>query len=166
MLGLTQSYITPLALALKASTSQVGLLASFPSFATAISQLAAPNLTERAGSRKGFILPVVFMHALMWLPVALIPFVFTTHQVWWLIAFVTLGGIFGAIANPAWGSMMADLVPPALRGRYFGRRARIAGLITLIFSFLAGGILEILSGNVLIGFAILFGASCRREARR
>jgi len=54
---------------------------------------------------------------------------------------------------------MADLVPEELRGRYFGFRGRIAVFITLILSLLAGGILQILSGKVFAGFAILFGGA-------
>jgi MFS family permease len=101
MAGLTQNYITPFALALKATTVQVGLLTSFPALTTAISQLAAPNLTEKIGSRKGLILPSVFMHALLWVPVMLLPFIFHSFQVWWLIGLITLGSIFGSVANPA-----------------------------------------------------------------
>ncbi|MCX7911354.1 MAG: hypothetical protein N2506_00085, partial [Dehalococcoidales bacterium] len=63
MQGLTQNYITPLALALKATTAQVGMLASIPNFLLSISQLAAPELCEKVGSRKGLILPLVFIHA-------------------------------------------------------------------------------------------------------
>lgn len=159
MAGLTQNYITPFALALKATTSQIGLLASVPNFIMALSQLAAPNLSEKAGSRKGLILPMVFMHALMWLPILLIPYVFPEPKVWWLIGFITLSGVLGSIANPAWGSMMADLVPEDVRGRYFSFRGRIAGFITLIFSFIGGGILQLLTGNVFIGFAIIFAGA-------
>jgi MFS family permease len=163
MLGLTQNYITPFALALKATTAQIGLLASFPNLTTAVSQLAAPQLTERMGNRKSTMLPMIFVHALMWLPVMLIPFIFHSAQVWWLIAFVTAGSIFGSIANPAWGSLMADLVPVRLRGKYFGYRTRITVIVTLVFSFLGSGILELFSGNVFTGFAILFGGAslCR-----
>jgi MFS family permease len=80
-------------------------------------------------------------------------------QVWWLIAFVTVSTAFGAIANPAWGSLMADLVPIRLRGRYFSARGRIAGAITLVFSFAAGGLLQILTNTPFIGYAILFGGA-------
>jgi MFS family permease len=163
MLGLTMSYITPFALVLKATTAQIGLLTSFPNLVTAISQLAAPGLTIRAGNRKNITLPMIFVHALMLIPILLIPFVFKSAQVWWLIGFVTLGSVFGSIANPAWGSLMADLVPVRLRGRYFGLRTRITVIVTLVFSFIGGGILEIFSGNILVGFSILFGgaAVCR-----
>ncbi len=159
MLGLTQNYITPFALALTATTAQIGLLTSIPNLTMALSQLPAPNLSEKAGSRKSFILPVVFLHALMWIPVALVPFLFHTDQVWWLIGFVTLSTVFGAIANPAWGSMMADLVPMRLRGRYFAYRTRIAGIVTLVLSLVGGWILERFTGNLFIGFAILFGGA-------
>src|SRR3972149_1161737 len=104
MVGLTQSYLTPFALALKATTVQVGLLTSIPNFSMALSQLAAPGLCEMTGSRKGFILPVVFLHALTWLPILMIPFFLHQSPVAWLIGFVTLNMILGAIANPAWGS--------------------------------------------------------------
>jgi MFS family permease len=159
MLGLIQNYVTPLALALKATTAQVGLLSSIPSLVVAFSQLAAPDLSERAGTRKRFILPMVFLHAVMYIPILLIPFIFQGSQVWWLIAFVTVSAVLGAISNPAWGSLMADLVPIRLRGRYFSARGRIAGIIMLGFSFVAGGILQVFMETPFIGFAMLFGGA-------
>jgi MFS family permease len=160
MLGLTQNYITPLALELKATIGQIGLLSSIPSITMALSQLVAPDLSERAGSRKGLILPMVFMHAMMFVPILLVPFLFHASQVWWLIGFVTVNVVLGAIANPAWGSMMADLVPTRLRGRYFGSRGMITGAITLVFFYIASFILQLFTGiNIFTGFAILFGGA-------
>jgi MFS family permease len=163
MLGLTQSYVTPFALALRATTVQVGLLTSIPNFSMALSQLAAPGLCDMTGSRKGLILPVVFLHALTWLPVLFIPYLFHQSPVAWLIGFVTLNMVLGSLANPAWGSLMADLVPPVIRGRYFSTRGRIGGFITLVFSFVGGGILQFYTKDVFTGFAILFaGATALR----
>lgn len=159
MLGLTQNYISPLALELKATTTQIGLLSSIPSLTQALSQLTAPAFTARAGSRKGLILPVVFMHAIMFIPILLVPFIFHTSAVWWLIGFVTVSVVLGAIGNPAWGSMMADLVPGRLRGKYFGFRGQITGFITQVFTYVATGILLLLSSNIFIGYAICFGAA-------
>jgi MFS family permease len=159
MLGLTQNYITPLALALKATTAQIGLLASLPNLMVAMAQLAAPDLSRKAGSRKGFILPVVFLHAIMFIPLALVPFVFRDSPVMWLVGFVTISAVLGSISNPAWGSLMADIVPIRLRGRYFSSRGRVAGIVTLVFTFVAGGILQLLTENRFIGFAVLFGGA-------
>jgi MFS family permease len=159
MLGLTQNFTTPFALVLQATTMQVGFLSSIPGFATAFTQLAAPGLAERAGNRKRLILTAAFFHALMWLPVFLIPYFFRSTGTWWLIGLVTICFVTDSMSFPPWGSMMADLVPEELRGRYFGFRGRIAVFITLVFSLLAGGILQIFTGNVFIGFAILFGGA-------
>jgi MFS family permease len=159
MAGLTQNYITPFALALKATTTQIGFLASVPNLTMALSQLAAPNLSEKAGSRKGLILPVVFTHALLWLPILLIPYLFPESKVWWLILLFTLSAVFGSLANPAWGSMMADLVPMKLRGRYFSFRGRIMGFVTLTFSFIGGAILQVFTNNGFLGFTVIFGGA-------
>ena len=159
MLGLTQNYISPLALELNATTTQIGLLSSIPSLAMAFSQLSAPYLSARAGSRKGLILPMVFMHAIMFVPILLVPYLFHFSAVWWLIGFVTVSVVLGAIANPAWGSMMADLVPERLRGKYFGFRGQVSGFITQVFSYGAAGILLLFTGNIFVGYAILFGSA-------
>lgn len=159
MAGLTQNYITPFALALKATTQQVGLLASIPNLTMAFTQLAAPNLSEKAGSRKGLILPMVFAQALMWLPILLIPFFFEAGGIWWLIAFVTLSTVVGGLASPAWGSLMADLVPELMRGRYFAFRGRTMVFTTLAFSLFAGAVLQFFTNRGLAGFAILFGGA-------
>jgi MFS family permease len=159
MAGLTQSYIAPFALALKATTVQIGLLTSVPNLMMALSQLAAPQLVSRVGSRKALILPAVFLHAVMWLPILLIPYVIPGAKIWWLIAFVTLSTVFGAMANPAWGSLMADLVPRRIRGRYFAARGRISTLVALIFVFIGGGILQITKANGFLGFALIFGGA-------
>lgn len=158
MVGLTQEYIIPFSLALKATAAQVGLLSSIPNLAMALSQLMAPRLAEKAGSRKGLILPVVLFHAFMWLPIMLIPYLFPGHHIWWLIAFFTLSTVLGSLGNPAWGSLMADLVPVEIRGRYFGLRGRICGLVTLVSFFIGGAILDF-SATIFIGFALLFGGA-------
>jgi MFS family permease len=159
MLGLTQNYITPYALTMRATTQEIGLLTSVPNFTMAATQLVAPTLSERAGSRKGFILPMALLHALMWLPIFLIPYLFHTHQVWWLIALVTVSTAFDSALNPVWGSMMADLVPAQMRGRFFGLRNRITAFLSLAFSYAAGGILQLLTGNTNLAFTIIFAGA-------
>ncbi len=159
MAGFTQNYVTPFALALKATTVQIGLLSSIPNFATAFSQLAAPYLVEKAGSRKAMIVPIVFMHAVSWLLVFLLPYAFSGSGVWWLIGLFTISTISGVLVNPAWGSMMADLVHADIRGRYFSFRNRIMNFTVLISSLIAGLLLQLFTHNVFIGFAIIFGGA-------
>jgi MFS family permease len=163
MAGLTQNYITPYALAMDATTTQIGFLTAIPYLAMIMMQLVAPTLAERAGSRKRFILAGAFLHSLIWLPILLIPFIFHTHQVWWLILFVTLCVAFDSIGNAPWNSMMADLVPEQVRGRYFSYRTRISALVALVLSFVAGGLLQLLTKNIFLAFSVIFaGASISR----
>jgi MFS family permease len=159
MLGLTQNYITPYALTMGATTRDIGLLTSVPNFTMAATQFVAPTLSDRAGSRKAFILPMALTHALLWLPILLIPYLFHTHQIWWLIVLVTVSTAFDSALNPVWGSMMADLVPAKMRGRFFGLRNRITAFLSLAFAYAAGGILQLLTGNTNQAFTIIFIAA-------
>ena len=159
MLGLTQNYITPYALAMNASTTQIGFLSGFPAIAMVLTQLVSPILVEKTGNRKRLLLVAAFLHTLMWLPILLIPYIFHSYQVWWLIAFITVLTAFDAIGNAPWNSMMADIVPLAVRGRYFAERSRINNLVALILSFVAGGILQVLTKNGFMGFSIIFAGA-------
>ena len=160
MMGLTQNYITPFALKMQATNSQISLLSSIPTLLTAISQFLSPGLVERAGTRKALILPMVFLNGLMFVPIMLVPFIFQGQQFWWLLAFITISGVAGSVVNPAWGSMMADLVPMRFRGRFFGGRGMINTLTTLVFTFVAGGILAGFDGpHIFYGFVIIFSAA-------
>jgi MFS family permease len=160
MMGLTQNYMTPFALNLKATNSQISLLSGIPALLTAMAQLLSPFLQAKAGTRKGLILPMVFLNGLMFIPILLVPFIFDSNQVWWLLGFITLSTVAGAVVNPAWGSMMADLVPMKIRGRFFGNRGMINGLITLVFSFIAGGILTAFDqADNFYGYVIIFSAA-------
>ena len=159
MQGLTQNYTTPYALAMNASTTQIGFLVGIPALVMLLTQMVSPILAERIGSRKSFILLTVFFNGLMWLPILLIPYLFHSHQVWWLIAFVSMCSAFDAMCNAPWNSLMADIVPEGVRGRYFSARNRISGLVSLVLSFIAGGVLQALTGNIYLGFSIIFAGA-------
>jgi MFS family permease len=159
MTGLTQDFVTPFALALKATVSQVALLSGIPSLIASLTQLKTPGLVHKLGSRKQVILPAVFLQAMMWTPILAIPYLIAGHQVWWLIALFTLCTICGTLGNPAWGSLMSELVPTGMRGRYFGFRSQILGLTTLIFALVAGTVLNLFTHKVFLGFSLLFGGA-------
>lgn len=160
MAGLTQNYITPFALELKASAFQIGLLTSVPNITMALSQLFTPNLTQRMGSRKRTTLMAIFIDALTWLPIMLIPFIFKQQAVWFLLMFFAIKGIGGNLGSPAWSSMMAELVPQGVRGRYFSWRGTLVNGAMLIFSFIAMGIMEYFkTRDIFVGFSILFGGA-------
>ncbi|MFA6356711.1 MAG: MFS transporter [Candidatus Omnitrophota bacterium] len=155
--GFTEQYITPFAVALKASSEQIGMLTAFPNLIASLIQLKSADVTEHLKSRMRIITISVFFHALMFLPIALIPLLFRTHRVFWLVAFVTMAASFNAFPGPAWTSLMSDHIPRRSRGRYFGWRNRLLGIITITCAFLAGFILNIFGKDNLTGFMVILG---------
>ena len=165
MSGLGDSYITPFALALKASDFQIGLLSSLTSLFPPLAQIFGSKLIEKY-SRKKIIVKAVALQALMWIPLALLAIslwknIFTSNLPIILITFYTLYAVFGAVATPAWFSMMGDIVPDKHRGIYFGTRNKITGAVALIATLIGAFILDYFKtrGLVLIGFSILFFAA-------
>lgn len=58
MFGFGDSYISPYAIALRASTRAIGLLTSLPMFIASVSQYMSPYLTQKIGRKKPcFYLP-------------------------------------------------------------------------------------------------------------
>lgn len=154
--GLGDNYINPFAVALGATNLQIGLLSSFAHLAPSLVQLKAADLTERLGSRKKIIVLSVFFQSFMLFPIAMIPYLPQFFQVNSLICFYTLYVLFVSFAHPAWGSLMANLVPERKRGAFFSKRGRLVGMVTVISAFLAGYILQLFQKQHFIGFTIIF----------
>ncbi|MBK9054053.1 MAG: hypothetical protein IPL78_25000 [Chloroflexi bacterium] len=64
------------------------------------------------------------------------------------------------LSNPAWTSMVADIVPDFMRGRYFGsRNTTTMGIAALLVAPLAGMIIRQLNGlgdQPYLGFQVVF----------
>ncbi|BBO17269.1 conserved hypothetical protein [Candidatus Brocadia pituitae] len=154
--GFGDNYLNPFAVALDASAFQIGLLSSASQFVPAVAQLKVADFTERFGSRKKVIVRSVFIHAFLLLPMAMIPYLPEFVRVYALIGFCTLYVSFASFAGPAWGSLMANLVPERRRGVFFSRRGRLISLVMVVSSFLAGYILHFFKKQSLLGFTIIF----------
>jgi len=138
-LGLGASYLAPFALAMQATSAQIGILHAIASLVPSISQLGSCKLI-RSFSRKKTIVIGSIIQALIWIPImltALLYFNNISSTIWILIIFVGLFYIAGGIIYPPWFSLMGSLVPPKERGRYFSKRNRAAqffGIVTMILS--------------------------------
>jgi MFS family permease len=146
------NYVVLFALAYGATNGQVGWLTAVANLLGAIALFPGARLIELVGKRK----PIVVWSGggvarFMLLLLALFP-LFVVNPLVAIVLIVALNGIraFAAnLANPAWTSMVADIVPDSIRGRYFGSRNLAMGLAALIISPLAGQLIK--SGNLLIG---------------
>ncbi len=160
--GLGNQYIVPYALALNANNAHIGFLTSFTGLIYPLSQLYGSKLMEKI-SRKNILSLFVFLQALMWLPIILLGYffninLFQNYLPLILIIFYSVYLIFGGIALPSWFSLMGDIVPGKIRGKYFSKRNRITGLFTILAIITSAFILDLTEtkGYVLIGFSIIF----------
>lgn len=156
MSGLTNDYITPYALALKATTRQIGALASLPFFAASLTQFKPADITEKLKSRKKVISIFALLHAIMLLPIMLTPYWFNKEPVLFLIIFVTIYTGFSALTNPVMSALLSEYIPHRMRGKYFGWRTKIMSIVVIGCSLTAGFILQLFKNQVLKGFLIIF----------
>lgn len=155
--GFGESYFSAYAIkVLNATNFQIGLLTAIPRLFGFLSGLFSSNILDKLKDRKRMIRIFVLINALMFIPIFL-SFAVIGYETWFLIFFVTLYFIAGLIMDPAWVSLVGDIVPDKIKGTYFGRRNRVTGFVSFI-SFLIGGILlQHISGiNVLYAFGLIF----------
>lgn len=164
MESLGNNFVNPFAIAMKATSFQIGLLTAIPNLVAPLSQLHANKLIKKI-SRKEIVVKSILIQSLIWLPIALIPFLLPSNlRVWILILLFSLCFTAGNFLSPAWHSWMGDLVSENKRGEYFGRRNKIATIFLLTSSLAAAWFLKIFNKNrtlhgyelILIGFSILF----------
>jgi MFS family permease len=158
MIGMGETYLSAFALFLRASTPQIGLLASLPPLLGSIVQLMSAWLGSWTGQRKAIVLMGASIQGVAWLPLIVLPTVFPEFAVELLIASVVLYHCGAHLAAPQWGSLMGDIVPERSRGRFFARRTQVVSLVTFVSLFLGGLILHVSKtrGCVLVGFVVLF----------
>ncbi|MEK6818620.1 MAG: MFS transporter [Nanoarchaeota archaeon] len=160
--GLGTNYISLFALAMKASTMQIGLLSSLTGLMSPISQLYGSKSMDHH-SRKKIVLKFAILEAAMWIPIIILGIlfwknIFQNYLSYALIFFYTILTIFSGIAVPAWFSWMGDLIPVKDRGKYLSKRNQITGLVGLLGVIIGAVLLDIFEtrGLLLIGFSTIF----------
>lgn len=122
---------------LDASPMEVGLLSSIPMLVNLIQPLGA-YLSNQFTSRHLYCLWIYIPSRLLWLALILGIALADWQQleahllVQLALAIVILSNTLGALGSASWLSWLAALVPPRLRGRYFGIRNSAASLTSLI----------------------------------
>jgi MFS family permease len=79
---------------------------------------------DRIRSRRKVILTGAFTQALTLVPIGLLPFLFGmgSPAIFYLLALLTAYHGANGLVIPVWNSLIGDLVPPEIRGRFFGHR--------------------------------------------
>lgn len=161
MVGIGENAIGPFLLAMHPdAVVEAGLVTSVPLVLGALLQLTAPRVVRALRSHKKAVVLFSILQGLSFLPLALgaitgwlpLPLIFACAALYW-------GAGLGAGA--AWNTWAATLVPPRIRARYFGRRARAIHAGVLV-GLLAGGLLLQFTPKetALQAFAIMFLVAC------
>jgi MFS family permease len=163
MVGFASEFFSPFLISIGATARQIGILSAVPNLIASLLQIKSAEMTDLIGSRKKTLNIFVLMQAIMLAVIAL--FILQDRvNVNFFIFMVTLFVSFGAFATPAWGSLMSDLVPEDIRGRYFGTRNMIIGFVTVITMLLGGVIIHSFeNAQITVGFSLVFmlAFSCR-----
>lgn len=157
MVGLGENYIPAFALAAGLSEVTAGWVASLPILAGGILQTLSLRAIPLVGSYQRWIAISCTIQGLAFFPLMIAawtgyiytPMLFFLASVYW-------GGGLGA--GPAWNTWMGQIVPSALRPRFFAIRSRTNQLCTLT-GFLIGGLILHYARHqdkLLIGFGLLF----------
>ena len=154
--------LTGWALYLGASAVTIGLLTAMP-VAAQIVQLPAAWLTQRFGAKR-LAIAAIAASRFVWLPLIAIPFVDLTPATALaaFLAIVTIATILGVVGGNAWTAWMGDLIPGAIRGRFFGRRMAYLNIAGTVASLGAGLVLDTLGPRGFKGevLGVLLAVAC------
>lgn len=140
----------PLALALLASLPQLA------QFFNPITALAAPHIRRR----RLYLTVLAAIGRGIWLVPFFLPLLMGPGRGILLIALgvVAISSILQNSAGLVWVSLMADNVPEDIRGRYFGFRVAVVGLVGMVANFASGWFLDRVAAPV--SFQMVFLAAC------
>jgi MFS family permease len=160
-MGMGEAYLAPFAIFLGADNLLIGLLASLPLCVGALAQLWVAAALDKVQRRRALCVWPAVAQGLSFLPLFAMPYALPGQAP----ELALLGALFyfvaGSLVVPPWNSWIADLVPPATRGDYFGRRNKLRTYFQVAGVLLAGFVLSLARDHdvELLGFAVIFGLS-------
>ena len=131
------SVLTGYALYLGATPFELGLIASVPLLGQVLAPLIA-WLAGRAGRRKSLTIATAVLGRVIWTVAALLPAIAPPDsRAGLLILTIAISGIFLAGNGALWTAWMGDVVPSDQRGRYFGLRGGVLGIVGMLANLAA-----------------------------
>ncbi len=130
---------------MNADDFQLGLIAAIPVFANCL-QLVASGVLERRRNRRFMFLFFGIAGRFFWIPIGLIPLLMPAAapivKIACLIFCVAMVSGGNSFVNIAFASLMADLVPMRIRGRYFTARQSISLISSVLSGLLASWVVD------------------------
>lgn len=153
---------TGLALLLGAGSFELGILGALPVLG-ALMQFPAAWWIERHGDRRRvsvlgtlgrqlWLIPALLLFLPISLPVKLALYLLVT----------AIGNVLLAVAVNAWSAWMTDLIPPRVRGRYFGSRGTVISAVAMVAGYSGAWFVDQLKvgGHAEIAYASVLVIAC------
>ena len=141
---------------LGATPTELALVAAVPH----LSQLASPVaafLAAALGRRKWLTLAMGLGSRLTWLAAAAVPLVAMPDgaRPWAIVAVALVASLFLAAQNTLWTAWMGDVVPERERGRTFGVRSGVMGMVGTAANLAVGVFLDAVAAPVSFQVALV-----------
>ncbi len=155
--NIAEKFLVPFALIMQASSFSIGVLSTLPQLLGAATQLYSVKILHRLSSRKKFIVRMMAVQSLTWLPLFFIPLLFPETGVLALIVSFSIYYMIGGLFTPAWNNWVVSVVPEHARGKFYGRKNQTAGRFGFLAATLGGYMLSVMSDvNIWLAYGILF----------
>ncbi|MFD0680618.1 MULTISPECIES: MFS transporter [unclassified Paenibacillus] len=147
-------FLTGYLLFLGATSEEIGLVLAVTTLVN-VAQIMIAFWMQKITNRKWTLLIFGGLHRVLWAATGIIPFVIAKE--WWVPVFIVMyftAFLSNAAGSVVWSSLVSDMVPAPIRGKYFGLRNTILWAIGAVAIYAGGQILEAYPGGE--GFRYLF----------
>ncbi|MGG1514253.1 MFS transporter [Paenibacillus oryzisoli] len=153
-------FLTGYLLNLGATSTEIGFVLAITTIVNIV-QIGMAVVMQKFTNRKRLLLIFGSSHRILWASVGLIPFLFPEKMwVFMYIVLYTVAHLGNAAGGVVWTSMISDMVPTAVRGRYFGLRNTILGGVSSLALFIGGQILDKFPGEQGFRYVFMIVAVC------
>jgi MFS family permease len=165
LIGTTINFIQLYVVRLGAPSMLVSAVTFGPALVGIFWQLPASQLINRVGRRMRWVLGTMFLHRVIYLVIALLPFALQERLAGLTVALLVVQAVPLSVAATSFLSMLADAVPAGRLAQVVGWRMAGLGLTSTVSTLGAGWVLQWLQfpGNYQVLFAIGFLCSMVSE---
>lgn len=154
------TFLVAMAVLLKASNFQIGLLAALP-ILTNVFQLLSIWLVQKYKNRRAISVICSFFARVPLFVIGLLPLVFSTGtSINVLLFFLFFHYFFTSVSGASWNSWFKDIIPEKILGTYTSRRTRMIQVLNVTLSLEVAMVIDFIKSDFpkyeLTAYAVMF----------
>ena len=168
--GILGTFTGVFAIRLGASDTLVGLLSSLPALINILWQVPSARIVERVGSVRDTTVKSLLFQRIIYLLIALMPFVLLRYRAEAVVGLITLSALPGALGGVAFTTLMARSVSVTKRASLVSVRNMLLSLTSMLSVLMAGPLLDAIlfpyNYQIIIGVAFVASMFSLRQVRK